>query len=54
MFSRRDGVLLGGTHERGAATLEPKLDAKRVIVDGHARFFAARARLQQRTISRLT
>jgi D-amino-acid oxidase len=44
MFSRRDGVLLGGTHERGVATLEPNLDAKRVILDGHARFFAALAR----------
>jgi glycine/D-amino acid oxidase-like deaminating enzyme len=41
MFARRDGVLLGGTHERGVSTLEPNLDAKRVILEGHARFFAA-------------
>ena len=41
MFARSDGILLGGTHERGVATLEPNLEAKRRILDGHARFFAA-------------
>jgi glycine/D-amino acid oxidase-like deaminating enzyme len=41
MFSRRDGVLLGGTHEEGVTTLEPNLEAKARILDGHARLFAA-------------
>jgi hypothetical protein len=39
MFSRRDGVLLGGTHEEGVFTLEPDLLAKQRILDGHARLF---------------
>jgi glycine/D-amino acid oxidase-like deaminating enzyme len=39
MFSRRDGVLLGGTHERGVDTLDENLDARRRIYDGHARLF---------------
>ena len=39
MFSRRDGVLLGGTHEEGVETLEPNLVAKERILDGHARLF---------------
>lgn len=41
MFSRRDGVLLGGTHEEGVSTLEPDLEAKARILAGHARLFAA-------------
>ncbi len=41
MFSRRDGVLLGGTHEEGVETLEPNLAAKAAVLDGHARLFAA-------------
>ena len=41
MFSRRDGVLLGGTHEEGVTSLEPNLDAKARVLDGHARLFAA-------------
>jgi glycine/D-amino acid oxidase-like deaminating enzyme len=41
MFSRRDGVLLGGTHEEGVFTLEPNLAAKQQILAGHARLFAA-------------
>ena len=40
MFARRDGVLLGGTHERGVGTLEPNLAARRRILEGHARLFA--------------
>jgi D-amino-acid oxidase len=39
MFSRRDGVLLGGTHEEGVETLEPNLGAKQRILDGHAKLF---------------
>ena len=41
MFPRRDGILLGGTFERGNWTLEPDLDAARRIIEGHRRFFDA-------------
>jgi D-amino-acid oxidase len=40
MFPRRDGILLGGTHERGVWTLEPNADAAVHILDEHARLFA--------------
>jgi len=40
MFPRRDGILLGGTHERGVWSMEPNQEAKARIVDGHAKFFA--------------
>ncbi|HKA90323.1 MAG TPA: FAD-dependent oxidoreductase, partial [Haliangiales bacterium] len=43
MFSRRDGVLLGGTHERGVATLTPNEEARQRILAGHARLFGAMA-----------
>jgi glycine/D-amino acid oxidase-like deaminating enzyme len=43
MFARQDGVLLGGTHERGVFTLEPNLEARRRIYDGHARLFGRAA-----------
>ncbi|HEX3704513.1 MAG TPA: FAD-dependent oxidoreductase [Vicinamibacterales bacterium] len=39
MFPRRDGILLGGTHERGVWTLEPNLEAQARVVAGHQRFF---------------
>lgn len=39
MFPRRDGVLLGGTEERGVATLEPNLAAARRILEGHTSIF---------------
>ena len=39
MFARSDGVLLGGTHERGVATLEPNLEARRDLLTRHAEFF---------------
>lgn len=39
MMSRKDGVLLGGTHERGEWSLEPNpLEAERVM-SGHIDFF---------------
>jgi glycine/D-amino acid oxidase-like deaminating enzyme len=41
MFSRRDGVLLGGTHERGVSTLSPNAEARERILAGHARIFGA-------------
>ncbi len=46
MFSRRDGVLLGGTHERGVATLAPNVEARERILAGHASLFGAIAARQ--------
>jgi D-amino-acid oxidase len=40
MFARSHGILLGGTHERDVATLEPNLEAKQELVAGHMRLFA--------------
>jgi D-amino-acid oxidase len=39
MFPRHDGILLGGTFERGNWSLEPDLDIEKRILDGHRRFF---------------
>ncbi|HTA66408.1 MAG TPA: FAD-dependent oxidoreductase [Xanthomonadaceae bacterium] len=39
MFPRSDGILLGGTHQRGVATMEPDLAAKQRIIAGHKAFF---------------
>jgi hypothetical protein len=39
MFPRSDGIALGGTHEAGVWSLEPNLQAKRRIVEEHARIF---------------
>ena len=39
MFPRSDGILLGGTHERGVWSLEPNLEAKARILAGHREFF---------------
>jgi D-amino-acid oxidase len=41
MFPRSDGILLGGTFERGNWTLEPDPAALTRILDGHRRFFTA-------------
>jgi glycine/D-amino acid oxidase-like deaminating enzyme len=41
MFPRHDGIVLGGTFERGVSTLEPDRDAEERILAGHAKFFAA-------------
>jgi D-amino-acid oxidase len=41
MFPRTDGILLGGTHERGIWSLEPNLEAKQRIVAQHQQFFSA-------------
>ncbi len=41
MFPRSDGILLGGTYERGEWSLEPDPEATRRILDGHRRFFDA-------------
>ena len=40
MFPRRDGIVLGGTFERGVATLEPDPAAADRILAGHAKFFS--------------
>ena len=39
MFPRSDGILLGGTHEQGVWSLEPNLEAKQKILEGHREFF---------------
>jgi glycine/D-amino acid oxidase-like deaminating enzyme len=39
MFPRRDGILLGGTHERGVWTLEPNVEAAAQVLAGHTQFF---------------
>ncbi len=36
MFPRRDGILLGGSHEPGVESLEPNPAAERRILEGHA------------------
>ena len=41
MFPRSDGILLGGTYERGEWSLEPDPEATRRIIDGHRAFFQA-------------
>ncbi len=41
MFPRSDGILLGGTYERGEWSLEPDPEATRRIIDGHRTFFEA-------------
>jgi glycine/D-amino acid oxidase-like deaminating enzyme len=41
MFPRSDGILLGGTFERGASHLTPDADTTRRIVTEHARMAAA-------------
>ena len=35
MFPRRDGILLGGTHEPGVESLEPNRAAERLVLEGH-------------------
>jgi glycine/D-amino acid oxidase-like deaminating enzyme len=39
MFPRRDGIVLGGTFERGVETMEPNVEAKQRILTGHQRIF---------------
>jgi D-amino-acid oxidase len=41
MFPRSDGILLGGTQERGVSTLEPNEEAEERILDSHRQFFTA-------------
>jgi hypothetical protein len=39
MFPRRDGVLLGGTHEAGNWDVEPDREAEARIVAAHGEIF---------------
>jgi glycine/D-amino acid oxidase-like deaminating enzyme len=39
MFPRGDGILLGGTFERGIWSLEPDPEIEKRILEGHRRFF---------------
>ena len=39
MFPRADGILLGGTHERGVETMEPDLEAEQRILAGQRAIF---------------
>ena len=41
MMPRKDGILLGGTHERGNWSLEPDMEAFERIVAGHQRLFGS-------------
>jgi len=40
MFPRRDGILLGGTWERGATDLSPNPEARARVLAGHREIFA--------------
>jgi D-amino-acid oxidase len=39
MFPRRDGIVLGGTHERGVSSLEPNLEAAKSVIAAHQAIF---------------
>ena len=41
MFPRADGILLGGTFERGVDTLKPDPDETERILSNHRAFFEA-------------
>ena len=41
MMSRRDGIILGGTSQRGIWTLEPDEDERKRVVDSHIAVFGA-------------
>ena len=43
MFSRSDGIVLGGTFEQGVDSLEPDLEAKRRVLSFHRDFFGSLA-----------
>ena len=45
MMPRADGILLGGTRERGEWSLEPNREAEERILAGHADFFGRMAKL---------
>ena len=41
MFPRRDGILLGGTHERGVWTLDPNPELAQQVFNGHQKLFSS-------------
>lgn len=41
MMPRSDGIVLGGTSERGVSTLEPNEEARGRVVEGHIQLFTA-------------
>jgi glycine/D-amino acid oxidase-like deaminating enzyme len=41
MFPRKDGIVLGGTFERGVWTMEPNAEAIDRVLAGHSKFFAS-------------
>jgi hypothetical protein len=43
MMPRKDGILLGGTHERGNWSLDPDREALERIVAGHQKLFGSMA-----------
>ena len=43
MMPRKDGILLGGTHERGEWSLEPNQTEMQRVLNGHIEFFAKMA-----------
>jgi glycine/D-amino acid oxidase-like deaminating enzyme len=44
MFPRRDGILLGGTHDRGESSLEPDAAASQRILRENAALFGTMRR----------
>jgi len=40
MFPRKDGILLGGTWQRGNWDLAPDLQAQQRVLEGHRALFA--------------
>ncbi|MHB1021480.1 MAG: FAD-dependent oxidoreductase [Acidobacteriaceae bacterium] len=40
MFSRRDGILLGGTHDEGDWSLEPDMEQTKLVLEQQRRLFA--------------
>jgi D-amino-acid oxidase len=40
MFPRRDGILLGGTFERGVSDVTPDREAEKRVIEAHQRIFA--------------
>ena len=43
MMPRADGIVLGGTSERGEWSLEPNEAARRRVVEGHMALYGAMA-----------
>ena len=44
MMSRNDGIILGGTSQRGVWTLEPDEAERKRVVDSHIAVFSAMKR----------